>query len=54
MKYTIINNEIVDTETNKISDFVIKLGDTLTFTPSLRFFTIEEICALKKQAGHFS
>ena len=48
MKYTIINNEIVDTETNKISDFVIKLGDTLTFTPSLRFFTIEEICALKK------
>ncbi len=49
MKYTIIDNEIVDTETNKISDFVIKLGDTLTFTPSLRFFTIEEICALKNK-----
>lgn len=49
MKYAIINNTIIDTETNEVSDFVIKLSDTLTFTPSLRFFTIEEICALKNK-----
>lgn len=49
MKYAIINNTIIDTETNEIGDFVIKIEGTLTFTPSLRFFTIEEICALKNK-----
>lgn len=49
MKYAIINNTIIDTETNEVSDFVIKIEGTLTFTPSLQFFTIEEICALKNK-----
>lgn len=49
MKYTIINNFIVDTETNKISDFVIKLGDTLTLTLNPQFLTVAGICALKNK-----
>lgn len=49
MKYAIINNEIVDTETNEITDFVIKLGDTLTLTLNPQFLTIAGICALKNK-----
>lgn len=49
MKYKIIDNKIVDTETNEISDFVMKLGDTLTLTLNPQFLTIAEICALKNK-----
>ena len=49
MKYAIINNEIVDTETNRISNFVIKLEGTLTLTLNPQFLTIAEICALKNK-----
>lgn len=49
MKYAIVDNKIVNTETHEISDFVIKLGDTLTFTLNPKFLTIAEICALKNK-----
>ena len=49
MKYAIINNTIVDTETNEISDFVITIEDSLTLTLNPQFLTIAEICALKNK-----
>lgn len=49
MKYAIINNEIVDTKTNKISNFVITIEDSLTLTLNPQFLTIAEICALKNK-----
>lgn len=49
MKYAIINNTIIDTETNEVSDFVIKLSDTLTLTLNPQFLTVAGICALKNK-----
>lgn len=49
MKYAIINNEIVDTKTNRISNFVITIEDSLTLTLNPQFLTIAEICALKNK-----
>lgn len=53
MKYAIINNTIIDTETNEVSDFVIKLSDTLTLTLNPQFLTVAGICALKNKQAIF-
>ena len=49
MKYAIVNNKIINTETHEVSDFVIKLSDTLTLTLNPQFLTVAGICALKNK-----